>query len=385
MCVGQLRAQVLKNHCQGTLTSALLLERRASMVILRRSIPPPAGGRSPSRSMPFGLGGEAGDQAMRQHRQRHVLDVLQPHHVAAQTAQPGLGAEDQVLHGARPGAPAHQRLEPLGRRVAVRARLAHQPRGVLIDVVRHRHAAHEVLVPDDLRRVQQVRQRRQLVAGRRAGDLDLLVFGRVVQLDQKHEAIELRLRQRIGAFLLDRVLRRQHEERRVERERLADRRDLLLLHRLEHRRLRLRRGAVDLVGQHDVGEHRPVHELELAPAVGAVLQDVGARDVHRHQVGRELDAAELQRHRLGQLAHQQRLGQPGHAHQQRVPAGEQADRQPLDHLVLADDHATQLLAQPAVELAQLVDRSHVVVVKLRRRRRKRALRHSCPLSSGATT
>ena len=89
----------------------------------------------------------------------------------------------------------------------------------------------------------------------------------IVQLDQEHEPVELRLGQRIGPFLLDRVLRGQHEERRLEVERLADHRDVLLLHRLEQGRLRLRRGAVDLVGQHDVGEDRPVDELELAPAV----------------------------------------------------------------------------------------------------------------------
>ena len=71
----------------------------------------------------------------------------------------------------------------------------------------------------------------------------------------------------------------------------------------------------------------------------------------------------LQRHRLGELADQQRLGQPGHAHQQRMPAGEQADRQPLDHVVLADDDPAQFLAQPGVQLAQLVDRLHVVVAE----------------------
>ena len=32
--------------------------------------------------------------------------------------------------------------------------------------------------------------------------------------------------------------------------------DLALLHRLEQRRLGLRRGPVDLVGEHDVGEQR---------------------------------------------------------------------------------------------------------------------------------
>ena len=65
----------------------------------------------------------------------------------------------------------------------------------------------------------------KVVAGRRARDLDLLVFRRVVELDQEHEPVELRFGQRIRAFLLDRVLRRQHEERRLELERLADDRD----------------------------------------------------------------------------------------------------------------------------------------------------------------
>ena len=38
--------------------------------------------------------------------------------------------------------------------------------------------------------------------------------------------------------------------------------DRALVHRLEQRRLRLRRGAVDLVGEHDVREDRPGVELE---------------------------------------------------------------------------------------------------------------------------
>ena len=86
---------------------------------------------------------------------------------------------------------------------------------------------------------QQVLEPRQLVAGRRARDLDLLGLGGVVELDQEHEPVELRLGQRVGPFLLDRVLRGQHEERWIEPERLPEHGDVLLLHRLEHRRLRL--------------------------------------------------------------------------------------------------------------------------------------------------
>ena len=75
---------------------------------------------------------------------------------------------------------------------------------------------------------------------------------------------------------------------------------MVLLHGLEQGGLRLGRRAVDLVGQHHVGEDRPVQEDELAPAgLGVVLQDVGAGDVGGHQVGRELDALERQVQDLG--------------------------------------------------------------------------------------
>ena len=79
----------------------------------------------------------------------------------------------------------------------------------------------------------------------------------------EQEAVELRLGERIRALHLERVLRGEHEERRLELVALARDRDLLLLHRLEQRRLRLRRGAVDLVGEQQVGEHRARLEAEL--------------------------------------------------------------------------------------------------------------------------
>jgi hypothetical protein len=82
----------------------------------------------------------------------------------------------------------------------------------------------------------------------------------VVHADVEHEAVELGLGQRVGALLLDRVLRRQHEERVGQRVVFAADGDLALLHRLQQRGLRLGRGAVDLVGQHDVGEDRPGEE-----------------------------------------------------------------------------------------------------------------------------
>ena len=72
---------------------------------------------------------------------------------------------------------------------------------------------------------------------------------------------------------------------------------------------------------------------------------------------------ELQRHRLGDLADQQRLRQPWHAHQQRMAASKHADRQLLDDTFLANDDSTQLVFQPRVNLTQVINRLDVVVAE----------------------
>ena len=143
---------------------------------------------------------------------------------------------------------------------------------------------------------------------------------------------------------------------------LAADRDLVLLHRLQQRRLRLRRRAVDLVGQDHVAEDRPLEEAELAGARSPVFLDhLGAGDVRRHQVGRELDAAELQREGVGQRADQQRLGQTRHAHQQAVSAGEHGHQQFFHHPPLADDHPAKLLGDQPVGFVQFAYGLQVVV------------------------
>ena len=63
-----------------------------------------------------------------------------------------------------------------------------------------------------------------------------------------------------------------------------------LLHRLEERGLRLRRRAVDLVGEDEVVEDGAGEEANASPHVAAWLlffvEHVGARDVGREQVWR---------------------------------------------------------------------------------------------------
>jgi hypothetical protein len=105
----------------------------------------------------------------------------------------------------------------------------------------------------------------------------------------QHEPVHLRLGQGVRPLLLHRVLRGEHEERLFEGERgLADG-DLAFLHRLEQRALDLRRGAVDLVGEDEVGEDGALLDEELRLLL---VVDEGAEEVGREEVRGELDALE---------------------------------------------------------------------------------------------
>ena len=101
-----------------------------------------------------------------------------------------------------------------------------------------------------------------------AQHLGLALAVGIADADPQQEAVELGLGERIGALVLDRVLRREHDERPRERVGLALDRHLPLLHRLQQRGLRLRRRAVDLVGEQEVREDRPGTELEVATCAG---------------------------------------------------------------------------------------------------------------------
>ena len=162
----------------------------------------------------------------------------------------------------------------------------------------------------------------------------------VADEDLEHEPVDLGLGQRVGALRLDGVLGRHDEERVGRGEGLAADRDLPLLHDLQQGALHLGRRAVDLVGEHEVGEDRAERDLELTLAL---VVDARADDVGRHQVGRELDPLELAADRLGEGLDRHRLGQARHPLDEQVPAGEQRDEHPLQQQVLPDDRLLDLV------------------------------------------
>ena len=164
----------------------------------------------------------------------------------------------------------------------------------------------------------------------------------IADVDLEEEAVELGFGQRVGAFQFDGVLRRQHEEGLRQGVGRAAHADLALLHRFQQGGLRLRGGAVDFVGQQQVGEDRARWKRKRALAVVGDLEDVGADDVGGHQVGRELDAGEVELERGGEGAHEHRLAQAGQPFQQQVAVGQQGDERVAHHVALPDDDAARL-------------------------------------------
>ena len=102
----------------------------------------------------------------------------------------------------------------------------------------------------------------------------------------------------------------------------------------------LGRGAVDFVGEQEIDEHRPELGVERS-RVRAV--HASADQVRGDEVRRELDAAVGSAQHTGQGLDGQRLGQAGDAFEQDVASGQKADQQALEHRVLADDDALDLV------------------------------------------
>ena len=175
----------------------------------------------------------------------------------------------------------------------------------------------------------------------------------IADIDLQQEAVELGFRQRIGAFLLQRVLGGEHMERLRQVVALAGDGDVPLLHRLQQRRLRARAGAVDFVGHQQLGEDRPLDEAEGAAAAIAFFEHFGAQDVGWHQVGGELDALAFHAQHDAQGLDQLGLGEARHADQKQMATRQKRNECLIDDVLLAindlaDGRAgcPQLAAQP---------------------------------------
>ena len=179
-----------------------------------------------------------------------------------------------------------------------------------------------------------------------AGDPPFPLAVRVPDPGPEEEPVQLGLGQGEGPLELDRVLRREDEERVGQEVGRALDRDLALLHRLQQRRLRPRRGAVDLVDEEQVREHRPRHEAQAAG-----LEQAGPGDVRGKEVRRALDPGHPQVQGAGDGAGEERLAGARDVLEQDVAVRQQRHRDHPQRLVRPDhrprDGAAEVVPQPA--------------------------------------
>jgi hypothetical protein len=87
---------------------------------------------------------------------------------------------------------------------------------------------------------------------------------------------------------------------------------------------------------------------------------VGTRDIGGHQIGGELDTAELQIECSSEGTHQTGLSQTGHALQEYVPTGDHRRQHAADHGLLADDRPGHLLGNQPGHLSEFLRCDHLV-------------------------
>ena len=176
--------------------------------------------------------------------------------------------------------------------------------------------------------------------------LHFLGRGRIEDADFGQKAIELRLGQRVRAFEVDRVLRGKNSEERGKRMGRAVNRYLALLHALQQRSLGSWRHAIDFIDQQQLGEYGTLMKLERA---GTHIENVGADDVGRHEIGSTLHALKFQAQKMRERFDGERLGDSRHAFEQRVSAAQERDQTLGLEVVLSDDNFPHFVAYVAHE------------------------------------
>ena len=286
---------------------------------------------------------------MPQHGLGDGADIVKRYARPPVEERPRLGPQQQRLTGPRTCAPGEPAAD-LGRaRGIAGARRPGEADGVRGDRISDEDIADDVLDAEDVALGHHRLELHVLPRGCRGGDADLIGERRVIDADFEHEAVELRLGEWVGPLALDRVLRAEDKKRIGQGKRLSRHGHMVLLHRLKERRLRLRRRAVDLVGEDEVGKHRPLDKPQLALPRGFVfLEDLGAGDVGGHEIGGELDPVERHREELGEARDHERLRQPRHPLENAVPLAEQGGEEEIEDVLLADDHGAQGPGHPPV-------------------------------------
>ncbi len=164
----------------------------------------------------------------------------------------------------------------------------------------------------------------------------------IAQADAHQKTVELGFRQGKGTDLVGRVLGGDDEKRLGQRAGLAFSGDLPFLHGFEKGALGFWRGAVDLVGEDQLGEDRPLVKMKpfRTPLVHRYTDYIG-----RQQIAGELDALVVQPHQGRQQMRQGGLAHAGKILDEQMPLTEQAGHGQAQGPGFSQDDAVRLAEQ----------------------------------------
>jgi hypothetical protein len=166
-----------------------------------------------------------------------------------------------------------------------------------------------------------------LSAGLGGDDSMLFAALGVAERHTEKEAVELVFGEVIGSLKFEGVLSGDEHERPLEDEGLVIDADLLFAHGFEQRGLCARGGAIDFVGQDDVGEDGSGFEIEILP-LGIENRD--AKDVAGEKIGCKLDSAEFAIDAFGERSGEDGFSDAGDVFDENMSASQKAGEQKID-------------------------------------------------------
>ena len=159
--------------------------------------------------------------------------------------------------------------------------------------------------------------------------LPLFLERGISNTEAHQKPVELGFRKGKRPVIFGRILRGDDHKGLLKRMRLIIDGNLCFTHRFQETALGLRRGAIDLVGQHDVGKDRTRYELK---PLFLPVKHGDADDVGRQQIAGELNALERTVKRSGQAVCQCGFADARNVFEQKMATGQKADHRHLDHM-----------------------------------------------------
>ena len=175
-------------------------------------------------------------------------------------------------------------------------------------------------------------------------NLPLFLERGIPNTEAHQKPVELGLWKRERPVIFGGILRGNDHKGLLKWMRLIIDGNLCFTHRFQEAALGLRRGAIDLIGQHDVGEDRTRYELK---SLFLPVKHGDADDVGRQEIARELNALERTVKRSGQAVRQRGFADARNIFEQKMATGQKADHRHLDDMGFSlDDERNIVLDRP---------------------------------------